>query len=245
MIFSACDFRIENATAPAVWASNLTKGVFNYSDPGINNDPTMRTGGSLSVGAFSRPAPAYIGGGGDFTQFMHVFSDDGTSGSYVDNTVAARSANSSTFSLLQGTSSGSVAFFGNQVVKFPAIFVNVSSSGSYATSSADAVWEYYGSSGWTEVDAMASTAAATGQYANQVFNRTGSEYIRFDVDSMYDDWITGSVNGQNGYWVRWRVTGSIATVPTLERVMLAADRTDFASSGFLKKFGGAEHRQKL
>lgn len=179
----------------------------------------MRTGGSLSVGAFSRPAAAYIGGGGDFTQFLYVFSDDGTSGSYVDNTDAAKSSTNSTFSLFQSPTAGHVAYIGNQITQFPAILFNIASSGSFGTGSDDGIWEYYGSSGWTSVAVMATSATADGQYASNVFQRSGREYVRFDVDSMNGDWVTSSVNSQSAYWVRYRLLNNISSIPTIEQVM--------------------------
>ena len=64
-----------------------------------------RSGGGLSVGAYIRPARAYLGGGNDITEFVHVFSDDGTSGRFIDHSDDAKSRSGSTFSLFQGTGS--------------------------------------------------------------------------------------------------------------------------------------------
>lgn len=245
LIWSACNFRIENATAPAVWANNLTTGLFNYTDAGINNDPTTRMGGTFSVGAFSRTADAYFGRGGDFSQFMHVFSDDGTSGSFVDNTTAAKSSNGSTFSLFQNTGSGHTAYFGNSIVQFPAIRVNITASGSLNTGSNDVIWEYLGTGSWTSFNVLATPSTADDQYASNVFTRTGEEYIRFDSETISENWITGSVNGQNGYWVRMRLQNEISGSPTLERVLLTPDRSSFAGNGFLVSYGTAQHTEKM
>lgn len=241
VMFAGCTFRQENSSAPAIWSDNLGTGLFNYNDPGINNDPIVRVGGSFAAGAAVRPAASYFGGGSDITQLMQVRTYDGVS-TYIDETADAASASGSTFSL-QGTAAGNILYVG-WALAFPAFYADVTTKATMTNGFGDGVWEYWNGAQWQPVSIMTATADAVSQRCSKAFEEAGMQYIRFDVNMM-GDWASTAVDGVTAFWVRWRLTQNIVTAPVFERIKIATNRSEMASSGFIQFFGTGEPKHEL
>lgn len=241
IVFSACNFTQERSSVPAIWADNLTVGLFQYNDLGVNNDPISRVGGGFAIGAAVRPAPFFAGGGGDVTQGMTVLSDSG-GGSFVDNSDAAKSRDGSTFSVWQGTISGGIFYIGSAGFTFPAFYTDVTTA--MVGSASDVVWEFWNGSVWTAVDVMEHTDDGFDARANRVFQTVGQHYVHVDIDAM-GSWDTTTVNSITAYYVRARLAGAITTVPILERTQIATNRLQGSTGGFLTFFGTGQPEREL
>ena len=146
-----------------------------------------------------------------------VFSFDGVS-TFVNNTVAAKSRSGSTFVMFQGVTAGNIAYFGNSTRKFfsmkadPTIALTIG-AGVY-------IWEYWNGAAWTSFNVMATLSDFPyTSSANVVFSVVNDGQIRFDT-AIDTDWATTTINSQNAFWVRFRITTAITTSPTMQRIKI-------------------------
>lgn len=239
-LLNSCEFRQELLSIPPAFFQNASIEVI-YFDTGVENDRSIRIGAELSVGAPFLGRESTFGEGDSSVNGMSVLSDDGTGTSFVDNTAAARSATGSTFSLFQSTGVGEVAYFGSLDAglggarQFPGISVDGNVAivlGAGAIQS-----EYWNGAAWVDLTIMVTDAEAPyGRKAQRAFQATTTDQIRWDVPA---DWEQTTVDGRQGFWIRWRITSAITTGPVLERVKLGTNRTEINADGVMEFFGAA------
>ncbi len=214
--------------------ATFTGTLLHDADPASNVDSAQQVFGELHVGKFDEPAEASIGGGDSHTFGMIVFSNDnGEIGTWVDNTVAAKSRSGSTFALLQGIGVDQAAYFGGDQ-PFPGIKTDVTVA-VVLGGTGILVWEYWDGGAWTSFFVMAADANAPYEaHAQAVFERVQNDQVRYgDISGQ----ATKLLNGETKFWTRVRVTGAITSVPTLESVKLHTDRSEINADGFLEFFG--------
>jgi hypothetical protein len=236
--------RTELFSAPAgYWDTALP--VMTFSDLGVTNDRAFRVFTELVVGHPEYPTELAAGEGDSSTDFMHVFSNDGAA-TWVDNTAAAKSRSGSPFNIFQGVAAGNAAYFISETRAFNGIKVSVTAA--QVIGAGAGVWEYLSATGpdvWTAVNVMATDADGSdpNQYAQVVFARIQNDQILFNWPQMRaggaTPWVTGTVNGQAGFPIRYRLTVGITTVPTVERVKLGTNRTEINPTGLITRFGAA------
>ena len=230
------DMKWETVEEPTLWSQNATfLGLI--LDVGNNDDSAIRALGELSVGTPENPSDFSAGEGDASTRAMVVFSFDGAS-TYVDNTAAAKSNTGSAFPILQSTAVGEICYIGNTARMFQHIRIDPVAAGD--DGSGGGVWEYWNGA-WTEFDIMATEANA--EYlsrATDVWSETTDSQIYMDL-SIGDDWVAADPGtGTVGYYVRYRVTGALTTVQTLQRVKCGTNHTEINSDGRPQYFGAAE-----
>lgn len=229
-------FRYERLNFPSAFAAGADITAV-FEDEAEQNNPTSRIIGELSVGIAEIPRESAFGEGDSNVNGMHVFAFDG-SATWADNTTAAKSSSGSTFTLLNAVTSGAIAYFGCETRKFYGLKIDSTLAGSKG--GGDGVWEYWNGSAWTAFSTMTSDAESPfTSYADQTWFRLNGEQIRFDT-AIGAAWVTTTVNSQNAFWVRWRVTSAVTTSPTLERVKLHTNRTEINKQGFIEFFGTSQ-----
>jgi hypothetical protein len=191
----------------------------------------------MTIGLPENGAELAVGEGDSTTRDMLVYSFDGTA-TYVDNTAAAASEDSSTFNLFAGITAGNIAYFGNTVRQFPGM--KTEATVAMVVGAGVIVWEYWNGA-WVAFDIMSSKSDApyTPRAQNFLINANG-EQTRWDGPTMSGDWATTAVDGTTAYWVRARITTGITSVPTLERVKLHTNHFEANADGFVEFFGAAE-----
>lgn len=236
--WNAVDIRIERFSASTTWwAAASQVGII--VDTGINDDKASRSLGEYTVGMAEAGAEFAAGEGDSTTRNMLVYSEDPTN-AFVDNTEAAASAAGSTFALLQGIAAANIAYFGNTIRAFPGMKTDTTVA--MVVGAGVGVWEYgTGPGTWTAFDVMASDASNPyTQRAQNALVNTGGEQCRWDEASMTTaGWIATAVNGVTAFWVRFRLTTGVTSVPTLERIKLQTNHMEANADGFIEFFGKA------
>lgn len=248
ILLNSCEFRQERVVAPGAFFQNANLEVI-YFDTGAQNDRALRVGAELSVGAPFLGRESAFGEGDSSVNGMSVLSDDGTGTSFVDNTAAARSSSGSPFALFQAPAAGQVAYIGaltdalGGARQFPGI--EVDGGGTAIDLGAGGIQaEYWNGAAWVDLTVMVTDAGAPyAQKAKNAFaTTTTSDQIRWKPPS---DWAQTTVDGRQGFWVRWRITGAITTTPVLERIKLGTNRTKVNSDGVIEFFGSAIRQATL
>lgn len=225
--------RVSNASGLA-WIDGLAKGIFTFNDSAIFDDPTFRIGGELAVGAALRSAESIFGEGDSTTQFMYVFTDDGTGTSFSDITEACKSTSGSIATLFQGTSAGNILYIGNEFRKFPGLNSIVTTatdlgSGALTYSYSDGTDP---STGWVEFNIMCRENSGAGESFGQMFLcDTGDRKTNFGDISEGDDWDIETINGQDAYWIKIEIDSAITTIPQVERIKLQVNSCQIDNTG--------------
>ncbi|MDB4726433.1 hypothetical protein OAF54_03260, partial [bacterium] len=227
--------------------SSYTNGILtlNYSDDGKDDDPGYRiVGDSVSFGTTETPTETIFGEGDSTTKNMKILS--AVSGaSFIEHTVDATSSSGSTFAIWQGTGAGNEFYIGNTT---PRQFYGFKSDITIALSVGTAVIvpEYWNGA-WTSVATFSSGSSFPyTAYGAGYASSPGGMQTRFDYDQMVADWLTTSVNGQSAYWIRFRIdSGTLTTIPVLERIKLHTNRTEINNDGMVEYFGQSQPKVEL
>lgn len=197
----------------------------------------------LSVGLPERGRESSIGQGDSFVRGMMVYTQT-SGGVFTDVSVQAASADNSTF-LFPGTAVNSAIYVScdlqskteGDYIKFPGIKIITNT----AAVGGEIVAEYWTGSTWTEFNHMSTRSSDTYlPYAKQIFQRTGSEQIRFDV-SIDGFWQKNDPisSGTNRFWVRFRVVSTLSVAPVFEQFKVHTNRSEINEDGFIEFFGTA------
>lgn len=219
----------------STWLDNVSLlGI--YLDQGVQDDNTVGILGQLSVGIPGKGAEAIFGEGDSSTLGMLVYTSG--SGGWSDKTTALKSRINSIATLFPQSGSGGTLYIGNTSRKFGGL----KSETTTARTGSLGIWEYYSGSTWTAFDVMATKSDAPyNSYGNRPFSIANGEHIRFNLlTSSSFGWNQTTVSGSTAYWVRHRLTGSMATSPESQRFKLHTDRTEINSDGYIEYFGAAE-----
>lgn len=229
---AACSFRTERLSFPIAFAQNASIQA-QFNDEGDFNDTLVRLVSELSVGLPEVPKESSFGEGVSSIEGMVVKTYDGVS-TYVTATDELKSSSGSTAPLLAGTGSGNIFYLGNTRRKFPAFKPTLTQA--MVWGSGTGVWEYStGGGGWQEFNILYRDSAANGSQYAQVWgtltDATQPSKVTFCTLPSLSDWVTDAVDGVTAYWVRFRLTGAISTVPIAERIKLAANSVELDNTG--------------
>ena len=82
--------------------------------------------------------------------------------------------------------------------------------------------------------------------ANEKFERTESNQVRFDPDIRSDWSLNDPVGlGVNLYWVRFRLSSPLNTLPVFDQFKAHTNRMEINADGFQEMFGAARVRKKF
>lgn len=218
-----------------------TKFLLNVTQM-ASGDEGVKIVGELSVGHPYRPSESCFGEGDSSVLDMFVFSNDnGTSGTWVDNTAAAKSVVGSTFSMFQGVAAENCCYVGNTERTFPGVKVE-GLLPALDIGTGSLVVEYWNGA-WTEIHVMETNADPPfDQHADALFQTTGNIQVRLDDVT---DWSLTTLNTVNAYWLRFRIVTAVTTAPTAERIKCHTNRAEINRDGFTEFFGGAEQTRQI
>ena len=104
------------------------------------------------------------------------------------------------------------------------------------------VSEYWDGAAWTETPMLVTKADAPYYtYADQLFERAQSEQLRLQQGFVNSGWTKNDPpgTGTDRYWLRFRISSTITTAPTLTRIKLHTNRIEINADGFMEYFGAA------
>jgi hypothetical protein len=226
-------------------ATDISKILIDFNDT-IPGDKGLTLMKELHVGTPEIGYESVFGQGDSYTRGMLVYTED-TSNVFVDESADAASASGSTFTFT-GTAINnriyvaSTLYDGSDYLQTPGIKVNVTTAA--VPGSGAIVAEYWNGSAWTEFNHMSTQANSQYlPYAKDVFERTGSEQIRFDPGILTDWTVNDPISpaiGTNYYWIRFTIiTASITTAPVFEQFKLHTNRSEINYDGWHEYFGSA------
>ena len=182
-----------------------------------------------------------MGEGDSYVNGMIVFTNDGAT-NWVNETAAASSGTSSTFTF-QGTGAGNAIYLSSgrrdkddtDYLKF--FSQKIETTIAAVLGGGEIIAEYWNGA-WVEFNHMSTEATTPFQtYAKNIFERVGTEQLRFDPD-INDDWAVSDPVpiGISTYWIRFRILTAITTAPTFERWKVGTNRTELDKNGFMEFF---------
>jgi hypothetical protein len=247
----------------AWWTANNHVLVFRDENP--ETDSSLVVKGELQVGSPEEGREAAIGQGEAYTRGMVVLTTDNTAGAgsdggnFIDVSTEAASPSGSTFgfqgngadytilvcSTLQN-GAGLIQHFGHRLVQ------------TVARVGGAVVLEVWDGAAWVSVEMSNSlrlqpytplgcALATFTQLQTQVrFGIVNANYLGVP-GTVYTNttWATKTINGTNGYWVRYRITSAFGTPPTFEQLALTPSRTEINASGFEESYGEARRMVQL
>jgi len=218
-------------------------------------------GADLVTGFPELGSALLVGEGSSYSDGIKVISTDGsetmvgsvvTGGSQTDETAAAQSRSGSTLTF-QGVGVGNAIYFassrettaGAALKHWGAKVAQVAAGvdGTYAIE----IWD---GAAWVGVGVQASSEVETYRYSSDVFLRAASsEFLQYGIDTE-TTWGLATVDGAGtvigpSYWVRWRITGTVTTLPTFETVWLSPSHVQLNKLGRRRALGLALWRKTL
>lgn len=214
-----------------------------FVDSTETNEQRFIMTNELSVGLPERGRESSIGQGDSFVRGMLVYTQT-SGGVFTDVSSEAASTTSSTFTF-PGTAVNNAIYVScdlqnkteGDYIKFPGlkIITDVAAVGG------EIIAEYWTGASWTEFNHMSTESSNTFlPFAKQIFQRTGSEQIRFDV-SILGFWQKNDPisSGTSRFWVRFRVVSALSTAPVFEQFKVHTNRSEINEDGFIEFFGTA------
>lgn len=210
--------------------------------------------GSFTVGRPEYGTSSTFGGGRTCTRGMNVLTTDGTAstlsdgGNIVDVTSSASSTVSGTTFSFQGTTTdhtilvGSLLSDGADKLKAWGIRQEQTIAAVEVTPKSF-VTEYWNGSAWSGCSNMATHTWKGYAYANELFIRANSsEHVGCHIP---DDWTKKTINGENTYWLRFRIINDLTTSPVFDIFHLQTDRFKVGREGINTFHGKAKFKETL
>lgn len=238
LTFMGCKYRNERISAPTNYFQNLSFNTGGVVDLGVENDPSFRVVGELSVGSIFRAAESAFGEGDSSVNGMQVWTTDSGGTVFTDQTDAARSRLGSTFDLFEGTGAGHICYVGAEDPQRKFYGLKTVTTTGIDVGGGEVVCEFWNGSAWQGINLMVTDSGSPYSTKAQAFLGLGNEHIRFDAETLSVNWATTTINGLVGYWIRFRIdSGPISTIPVVERFKLHTQRTEINEDGFVEYFG--------
>ena len=207
----------------------------------FEGDESLAISAELHVGTPQHGRESCFGEGDSYVNGMKVFTFDGTS-TYTDVTVAASSASGSTLTF-PNLNANTAIYVGSDVLLPTADyhkFFGIKMFTTVAQVGGTIVAEYYNGS-WTEFATM--TTESDGDFyrkADQLFAVAAGTYqVRFNPE-ITTDWIKNNdPSHANRYWVRFRITSTLATAPVFQQIKCHSNRSEVNADGYDEMMGTA------
>jgi hypothetical protein len=200
--------------------------------------------GELHIGRAEKGDESVFGEGESYTREMLVYTRS-AGNVYVDVSAAARSASGSTFTF-PGVAANNMIYVASSLANggdFLQHFgIKVSQTVAAVLGGGSIAVEAWTGAAWVSINHMSADANPPdwNQYAKAIFERTGSEQVRYE-QAFLSTWTKNddpSV-GTNYYWVRFRIVGGITTAPTFEQFKLHPSRSEKNIDGTDEFFGAS------
>lgn len=214
------------------------------------DDEGLNVLGELHVGTPENPAESVFGEGDSYTRGLLAYTWDGSV--YVDISVNVRSPSASSFTF-PNTTVGTAIYVASDLTVGASPdyhqFFGLKMALSTAQIGGTIVGEYYNGSAWVEFSHMTSESGGTYyRKADELFLVDAGGYqIRFDP-GMASDWAKSdnpSVDVNDRYWIRFRITSSPSTLPIFEQFKLHSNRHEINNDGFGEDMGKARAYRTL
>lgn len=219
-----------------------TIGVNGYALDEVQGEEKLRVFDELSVGIPGKGKESVFGEGDSYVNGSLVYTFDGSS--FTDVTEESKSFEGSSFTF-PGTGTANKIYVSTQrtlagtltPVKWFGIKANILT----AAVGGEIIAEYWNGSSWIEFNHLSTESS--GQYlpyAKQIFQRTGSEQIRFN-DEIDADWALNDPVGfgTDLHWVRFSIVSTLTTTPVFEQFKIHSNRTEINDDGYVEFFGKA------
>jgi len=216
------------------------------------DDEGLNVVGELHVGIPELGAESVMGQGDSYTRGMLVYTYNPAGPVWADVSVAARSASGSTFTF-PAVAANNAIYVASSLADASDYLHHDGIKASITTAAVlgggSIVVEYWNGAAWVPIDHMSTLSNAPyTQYGKNIFERTGSEQIRYPL-AFVSSWtkndpVTPAI-GTNYFWMRFRVVGGITTAPIFEQFKLHTDRFEVNADGVTEYFGHARYPQDL
>jgi len=247
------NFNILNPNSTTI-GSGFTQLNNSYTVPGSKfyaylldtseDDEGLNILGELHVGTPENPTESVFGEGDSYTRGMLVYSFNGAI--YEDISESVKSTSSSPFTFANDNINSCIYIASNLISnktsdfhKFLGIKMSIITS----QQDGEIVAEYYNGSTWVEFNHM--TSQSSGDYFRKADNlftvAPGGYQLRFDPD-VEDDWQGSNdpnFNGEDRFWLRFRIVSSPSILPVFEQFKLHSNRHEINGDGFEEDMGAA------
>ena len=193
--------------------------------------------GNLQIGSIQEPSKVAIGGG-EYTYIGLVILSNSNlqSGTWVDNSSVALVANGPPFNLFQSVLTGNCMYIGSDSPIY-GCDLNISTATSLITPLGNLIWEYWNGSLWVVFNIMQT--CTRNAYMNSFISAVGYYNIRFGLNSTNSSFALLSLNGNNKYWVRTRISVLISSLPLGNSLKIHGNATIINNDGFIEMNGNA------
>ena len=192
--------------------------------------------GECHVGTRDNPSELVVGGGESYFTDVETYTGDAAEvGPFTRQSVAAQTAEGSTFVPFDSVAAGECLYIGSPYV-FPGFKVLVDTA--LVVGAGEIVTEYWSGAAWTDVRNMSALTTTKGQFSTRVLERANSEHVRFDMDGVAG-WALHTIEGHELYWCRLRIVTGVTSVGLLQQIKCHTDRWEGNGNGTTEWFGGA------
>ncbi len=196
-------------------------------------------GGQFAIGSRTEPAELVVGEG-DSTIDGMIVKTSPDEAVFTNFTAEAGSDSGSTYAAFNGTAVGNAMYIGSDFpisgMKLKVDTVAVPGTGVIAR-------EYWNGATWETFKAMAVNADdLTDVRADDIGTTVGSEQVRFD-NSMAQ--VKKVIDGDDKYWVRFRITSAITTDGLNEQIKLHTNRWECNGNGETEYFGAGVYVREI
>jgi hypothetical protein len=221
----------------------IVDGTFLYGSfvNSFGGDEGTNIEGELHVGNPIRPSESVFGEGDSYVNGMKVYTYNGSA--YANVSTAAASSTGSTFTF-PNTNVNTAIYIASSLqatdyIKHSGIKVLLESLGDIG--SGEIVTEYWNGASWAEFNSMVTESSAPYfPYAKNYFQQLNSQ-IRYNPLMVNDNWTKNDdpSDGQDLYWIRFRIKTSITTSPVFQQIKLHSSRMEINSDGWPEYFGNS------
>jgi len=236
--------------------TNWSNVIIDFHDD-KEGDEGKTIAGELHVGMPEKGQESTIGEGDSYTRGMKVFTAT-SAGIFADVSAEAKSASGSTFTFSENATNAAIYISSDlengTYLKHHGIKCSISVPAIIGTGGGTIVAEYWDEStggGWTEFAFMVTDSNSPYlPHAKELFEQSVSTQIRYDISIPNDDWGVNNVPDESTgapdrFWIRFRLTDAIDTLPIFEQFKLHTSRHEINADGWVEYFGNARPLESL
>jgi len=203
-------------------------------------DEGVNCSGELHVGLPGNGQESVFGEGDSHTTGMTVLTTSDLV-AFTDVTEKAKELDGDTFDIFNGTTTTNSAFYVGSDMSINGIKMKTSTL--VDPTGGNVVREFWDGVGWESFFTLVTKSDAPyTQRADDIGTVAESEQIRF---SGHTSQAKTTVNGENKYWIRFRVSSPITATGTVDQVKLHTNRYEINADGFTEYFGDGQYSKDL